>query len=103
MLRTLVCYFEKRGFHVAATTTLAEAKTYFHRRRAWTLVLADYHLADGNGWELCTWVREQARETPVLLMSGSPSAAMLCEGFDYLTKPFPLDALEVRVRALVRR
>src|SRR4051812_2084384 len=36
MLQTLVCYFEKRGFHVAATTTLAEAKVYFQRRKTWT-------------------------------------------------------------------
>jgi DNA-binding response OmpR family regulator len=103
MLRTLVCYFEKRGFHVAAGTTLAEAKEFFHRRKNWTLVIADYHLPDGTGWDLCCWVREQARSTPVLLMSGSADGATLCAGADYLPKPFPLDALEGRVRVLLGR
>jgi DNA-binding response OmpR family regulator len=103
MLQTLVCYFEKRGFHVAASTNLAEAKAYFHRRKSWTLVLADYHLPDGNGWELCCWVHEQVQGTPVLLMSGSAHASTLCAGTDYLPKPFRLEALEGRVRELIQR
>ena len=103
MLQTLVCYFEKRGFHVAAGASLAEAKVFFHRRKTWTLVVADYHLPDGTGWELCCWIRDQANATPVLLMSGSAQAALLCAGTDYLAKPFPLETLEHRVRALLGR
>jgi DNA-binding response OmpR family regulator len=103
MLRTLVCYFEKRGFHVAAGATMAEAKDFFSRRKTWALILAEYHLPDGTGWELCCWVRDQARTTPFLLMSGSPQCATLCAGADYLAKPFPLEELEGRVRALVGR
>ncbi len=103
MLRTLVCYFEQRGFHVAAGASLTEAKDFFHRRKTWALVLADYHLPDGTGWELCCWVRDQARATPFLLMSGSPHVAALCAGADYLAKPFPLEDLANRVQALVGR
>lgn len=104
MLETLVCYFEKRGFHVAASTTLAEAKMLFHRCKTWSLVMADYHLPDGTGWELCCWVRDQARcAAPCLLMSGSPQGATLCAGADYLAKPFRLEALEQRVRLLLQR
>ena len=104
MLQTLVCYFEKRGFHVAASATLAEAKTYLHRRKTWTLVISDYHLPDGTGLELFWCVREQVgMSTPVLLMSGSAQAAALCAGIDYLPKPFPLADLERRVRLLLGR
>ncbi len=103
MLRALTSYFEKRGFHVAAAASLEEAREYFHRRREWTLIIAEYHLPDGTGWELCCWVRDQARDTPFLLMSGSPSGATLCAGTEFLAKPFPLGALEDRVRALLHR
>lgn len=104
MLQTLVCFFEKRGFHVAASGTLAEAKSYLERRKRWTLVIADYHLPDGNGLELLGCVREHVGEaTPVLLMSGSAQGAALCAGVDYLAKPFPLSALETRVQALLGR
>jgi DNA-binding response OmpR family regulator len=104
MLQTLVCYFEKRGFHVAAATTLAEAKEFCDRRKHWTFVVADYHLPDGTGWELCCWLREWSEtETPFLLLSGNPNGATLCAGTDYLAKPFPPEALESRVRALLHR
>jgi DNA-binding response OmpR family regulator len=101
MLRTLVCYFEKRGFHVAAGTSIAEAKQFYDRRKTWTLVIADYHLPDGTGWELCCWIRDQVRPPPVLLMSGSTNCAALCGGMDYLPKPFRLEDLEARVRTLL--
>ncbi len=103
MLRTLVCYFEQRGFHVAASTSLAEAKAFFHRHKTWALVISDYHLPDGTGLEFCCWVRDQTRGTPFLLMSGSPQCAALCAGTEYLAKPFPLEELATRVRALVGR
>jgi two-component system, OmpR family, response regulator RegX3 len=104
MLRTLVCYFEKRGFHVAAGSSIAEAKTFFHRRKTWTLVMADYHLPDGNGWELCCWVREQpGTPPPFLLMSGSAYGEALSTGVDFLQKPFAIAELEERVRAMLRR
>lgn len=104
MLQTLVCYFEKRGFHVAAGATLAEAKVFLQRRSTWTLIISDYHLPDGTGLELLCWVREQLRTAaPVLLMSGSMHGAALCAGVDYLAKPFALAALETRVHALLDR
>jgi len=103
MLRTLVCYFEQRGFHVAAGTSMAEAKAFFHRHKSWALVISDYHLPDGTGLELCCWVRDQTRATPFLLMSGSPQCAALCAGTEYLAKPFALDVLATRVRSLVGR
>lgn len=104
MLQTLVCYFEKRGFHVAASTTVADAKTFFHRCKTWTLVLADYHLPDGTGLDLCNWIREQpVAAPPFLLMSGSPNCANLCASVEYLVKPFRLEALESRVLTLLDR
>lgn len=102
MLRTLVCYFEKRGYHVAASATLADAKAFFYRRKTWTLVISDYHLPDGTGLELCCWMRDQsAAPPPFLLMSGSLNCASLCSGVDYLPKPFSLETLESRIRELV--
>ena len=103
MVRVLVCFFEKRGFHVAAAENINEAKMVFQRRKFWTLVLCDYHLPDGLGWDLAAWVHEQSEKTPVLLMSGSPYCSTLCAGIDYLAKPFPPEKLEQYVRALPLR
>lgn len=102
MLQTLVWYFEKRGFHVAASSTLAEAKTFFHRRKSWTLVISDFHLPDGTGLEFCCWMRDQVADAPpVLLMSGSAKCSALCADVEFLAKPFPLEVLETRIRTLL--
>src|SRR5438105_12101664 len=79
MLTMLRCYFEQRGFHVATVNTFADAKTFFSRRAAWTLVVSDYHLPDGTGAALHAWLRARPGPTPpVLLMSGSMYGAALC-------------------------
>jgi DNA-binding response OmpR family regulator len=104
MLRALVFFFEKRGFHVAAASTVTEAKTLFHRRVKWTMVIADYHLPDGSGWELCCWVQDQPGNaaTPFLLLSGNVKCDVICPDVDFLRKPFPIEELERRVRLALR-
>jgi DNA-binding response OmpR family regulator len=103
MLRTLTWFFEQRGFHVAAVANVAEAKDYFHRRPQWTMVIADYHLPDGTGWDFCAWLRERpnAQTIPFLLMSGGLHAATVCPEMDFLAKPFRIEDLESRVRTLL--
>jgi DNA-binding response OmpR family regulator len=99
--QSLVCFFEKRGFHVAPCETLAEAKDVFQRRKNWTLVIADYHLPDGTGSELCLWIQQQSHDTPFLLMSGSPHFSALCTDSDFLPKPCSLEKLESYVRTVL--
>ncbi len=105
MLGTVVCHFEKRGFHVAAAGSVAEAKDFCHRRRNWTLAISDYHLPDGTGWELCCWIQEQPgwEAMPFLLTSGSINCSTLCTTAAFLPKPFRLESLEQRVRTLLHR
>src|SRR5690606_227064 len=68
MLHALVLFFEKRGFHVAAATSVLEAKECFQRRTQWTMVISDYHLPDGTGWELCCWIRDLPSAPPPFLL-----------------------------------
>lgn len=100
---SVVCFFERRGFHVAAATSLAEAKPFLHRRKNWTLIISDYHLPDGTGVEFFDWIREQGCESPVLLTSGSPHFSALCGEIAFLPKPFSLEKLESYVRDLKHR
>ncbi len=102
MVRTLEYYFERRGFEVVGVATVAAAKVSFSTRAPWTLVISDYHLPDGNGWELCCWVREQAKATPpFLLISGSATAEVYAAKVDFLAKPFSMQQLEMRVVSLL--
>jgi DNA-binding response OmpR family regulator len=103
MTRTLVCFFEKRRFHVAAGNSLADAKAFFHRCKSWTLIISDYHLADGTGGELCDWLRDQGCDAPMLLMSSSPHCGAFAGDVDFLPKPFTLEKLEAFVRSAQRQ
>jgi len=100
LVRTLVCHLERRGFHLAAAASLAEAREYLHRRKAWTLIISECHLPDGTGWELQAALKEQGVKTPFLLLSSSPLPAALCAGADFLVKPFSPAKLEARVNVL---
>jgi DNA-binding response OmpR family regulator len=103
LVRTLVCHLERRGFHVAAAASLAEAREYLHRRKSWTLIVSECHLPDGTGWELQAALKEQGVKTPFLLLSSSPFSATLCAGADFLVKPFSPAKLEARVNVLTGR
>jgi DNA-binding response OmpR family regulator len=99
---TLVCFLEKRGFHVAAGGNVADVKEFIHRRKNWTLIITDCHLPDGTGPELSDWLQSQGCDAPVLLMSNHPRAAALFAGLDCLPKPFPMEKLEGYIRGLRR-
>ncbi len=71
-------------------------------------IVLDVHLPDGTGLMLVQDLRREGRTTPVLLLTGADKSADVVRGLDagaddYLPKPFDLDVLSARVRALVRR
>jgi DNA-binding response OmpR family regulator len=72
------------------------------------LIILDWNLPDATGPDLCKRFREAGKYTPVLLLTGRDKTADKVEGLDagaddYLTKPFSLQELSARVRALLRR
>lgn len=72
------------------------------------LVILDVNLPDGNGMDVCREFRGNGGTTPILMLTGrnkvQEKAAGLDAGADdYLTKPFHMDELAARVRALLRR
>jgi len=72
------------------------------------LIILDVNLPDGNGMDVCRDYRGNGGLTPILMLTGrnkvQEKAAGLDSGADdYLTKPFHMDELAARVRALLRR
>jgi DNA-binding response OmpR family regulator len=71
-------------------------------------ILLDVMLPDGNGLSLVQELRRELRTTPVLVLTANDRPNDVVRGLDvgaddYLTKPFDLDVLKARVRALLRR
>jgi DNA-binding response OmpR family regulator len=72
------------------------------------LVILDWELPHEHGPDICRRFRLDGGKAPVLMLTGRTSVVEKTAGLDagaddYLTKPFHLDELSARVRALLRR
>lgn len=96
---------EKKGYELMACTCLAEAKHLFSG--AYSLVLLDLNLPDGNGYEFCTWVKARS-DIPIIFLTVRDEVEDITKGLDmgaddYVTKPFHIAVLESRIAAVLRR
>ncbi|MET0208749.1 MAG: response regulator transcription factor [Burkholderiaceae bacterium] len=71
-------------------------------------LVIDRGLPDGDGLSLVKRLRAAGRATPCLMLTAQDALHDRVEGLesgadDYLTKPFPMEELVARVRALMRR
>ncbi len=97
----------REGFAVRATASGTEAVRSFADDPPDVLVL-DVGLPDADGRDVCQALRARGVRAPVLFLSARDGVADRLSGFhaggdDYLTKPFALAELLVRVHALLRR
>jgi two-component system OmpR family response regulator len=95
------------GFEVRATITGHEAVAAFTHAPPDLLVL-DIGLPDADGRDVCQALRAHGVRAPVVFLTARDALPDRLSGFhaggdDYLTKPFALAELVVRVRALLRR
>lgn len=103
ILRSLI--FEGYSVSVAHSAHAGKLSILINRP---DLVLLEVLLPDMAGMELCQKLRQAGNETPILMLStlddGSNCITGLNAGADgYLSKPFALDELSARIRALLRR
>lgn len=72
------------------------------------LVMLDVTLPDGDGVELCRQWRREGIQTPILFLTAKDEELDVVRGLDaggndYVTKPFRMQELLSRIRALLRR
>lgn len=95
------------GFLVDTASTGHEAVERVESRRP-SLVLLDVMLPDEDGFEVLRRLRGRAGDLPVIFLTardatGDKVGGLKLGGDDYITKPFSLEELLARVRAVLRR
>jgi two-component system response regulator MprA len=95
------------GHEALVVATAGEALRAFVAKRPAVLVL-DIGLPDADGRDLCLALRAAGVDAPVLFLTARDGLHDKIAGFeaggdDYLTKPFELEELRVRLDALLRR
>lgn len=74
----------------------------------YALMVLDIGLPQLSGLDLLKWLRRKGGEVPVLILTARDTVADRVKGLDsgaddYLVKPFDLEELAARIRALLRR
>jgi two-component system OmpR family response regulator len=95
------------GFEVMTASSGAEAVRAAASGRP-DLVLLDVMMPDGDGFEALRRIRSGGGEVPVIFLTARDEVPDRVEGFavgadDYVTKPFSLDELLGRIRAVLKR
>ncbi len=94
------------GFVTEEAATVAEALAKA-RRGDFDCIVLDVMLPDGDGFDVCRTLRDEDIATPVLFLTARDAGADKLEGLalgdDYVTKPFHIDELVARIRAVLRR
>lgn len=72
------------------------------------VIILDLMLPSMNGLEICRLLRENAVNSPILMLTAKSSELDRVLGLelgadDYLTKPFSVQELQARVKAIIRR
>jgi len=97
-------------FHGCSVTTAATGKDALRRAEtdAPDLIVLDVMLPDMDGFEVCRRLRSAGNEVPVIFLTARDTSSdtvtgLAIGGDDYVTKPFSVEALVARVRAVLRR
>jgi two-component system, OmpR family, response regulator len=97
-------------FHGCSVTSGASGQEALQRAEADSpdLIVLDVMLPDIDGFEVCRRLRAQANDVPVIFLTARDTTSdtvtgLALGGDDYITKPFSVEALVARVRAVLRR
>ena len=105
--RSVQEYLYQQDYSTEIFPTIGQTKQALEKNVP-DLLLVDWNMPDGSGDELCRWVRSRWEKLPILFLTVRGDARDVVSGFengadDYVTKPFELEILASRIRALLRR
>jgi DNA-binding response OmpR family regulator len=97
---------EKEGYAVTHVKTCKEARSEWASDKC-DIAILDINLPDGNGYDICKMIKEKGN-VPVIFLTASDAEVNVVMGLemgadDYICKPFRVNELMARIRAVLRR
>jgi two-component system alkaline phosphatase synthesis response regulator PhoP len=98
---------ELEGYEVVTATNGTDALKRFNDQR-FNLVMLDIMMPEMSGIEVCEQIRLENRDVPIVFLTAKDSRNDVVEGLrkgadDYIVKPFNLEEMLLRVKALIKR
>tara|TARA_B100000965_G_scaffold406259_1_gene444224 strand:+ start:4686 stop:5390 length:705 start_codon:yes stop_codon:yes gene_type:complete len=107
--KTLEYNLSREGYKVEGCGSIEEANTFLENP-SYSIILLDLMLPDGSGLDLCKQIKSnpETNETPILILTAKDDEVDKVVGFelgadDYVTKPFSVRELILRVKAILKR
>lgn len=97
---------ENEGYTVTLAKTVSDALNIIEKE-TFSLYILDLTLPDGNGYDVCKKIKEKG-DLPVIFLTAYDDEVNVVMGFelgadDYISKPFRLKELLVRIKSVLRR
>jgi DNA-binding response OmpR family regulator len=100
-------YLSAKGFEATLATDGSEGLKMF-KRQTFDFLILDVMMPVKDGFTLAEEIREMNRHVPILFLTAKSMKEDTLKGFkaggdDYMTKPFSMEELLVRINAILRR
>lgn len=97
---------ENEGYTVTLAKTVSDALNIIEKE-TFSLYILDLTLPDGSGYDVCKKIKEKG-DLPVIFLTAYDDEVNVVMGFelgadDYISKPFRLKELLVRIKSVLRR
>lgn len=94
------------GYSVTAASSIKQGLEII-KNNSFSLYILDLNLPDGSGYDVCKEIKKQG-DLPVIFLTAYDDEINVVTGFelgadDYITKPFRLKELSVRIKSVLRR
>ena len=107
ILELLEYHLQKAGYDTMGFLSTENVEQFIEEENP-SLLIVDRNLSDAEGSEFIATIRDKGHNTPVIFLTAKNSDAEIDEGFlrggdDYVTKPFRIQEVLFRIKAILKR